>query len=121
MRSASVWQAWERVSDEYGSNGNGEYWRFGNGFLMCKTTVTLSADTVFDTNFYLQSDGGNSWTFPAAFVGVSPDVTLNKIGAAGALWGYASSISTSSCLLAPIASRVRAGQVFVATAKGRWF
>lgn len=56
---------------EYGSNANGQFWKFACGTMICtfRGTATLGLSVQYVGTMYYTSI---SWTFPSAFVGVAP-------------------------------------------------
>ena len=57
-------------ASEYGSNANGEYWKFANGLMICKgsTSISFKKGTAWGSVFY------DSWygtiSFPMTFIEV---------------------------------------------------
>jgi hypothetical protein len=51
---------------ESGSNANGEYIRFANGWQICTHILATGAATTASGNVFVSTQG--SWTFPAAFL-----------------------------------------------------
>ena len=57
-------------TSEYGSNANGEYWKFANGLMICKgsTSISFKKGTAWGSVFY------DSWygtiSFPITFIEV---------------------------------------------------
>lgn len=124
VRAANgAWGPWRLISDERGSNANGEYVRFADGTQICWKDVSLP--------YASATDMVNTWNFPAAFSS-SPIVGMTGTNdwPSGTIRSYTmyhrvASKSPSSSLL--VGSNINASNVsgdsYVvnATAVGRWF
>lgn len=71
---------------EYGSNNNGEYWKFSNGLLICRKTlqeerVPVRSDTYINGGYLL---GSVTFDYPINFIDV-PSVTVSAVMTGDAL------------------------------------
>lgn len=114
---------WKKISDERGSNANGEYTRFADGTQICWKDVSLP--------YASATDMVTTWNFPAAFSS-SPIVVMTGTNdwPSGTIRSYTmyhrvASKSPSSSLLVGSntnASNVSGDSYVVnATAVGRWY
>ena len=134
---AGVWRAWDPVigglsalSDPanetgglmfYGSNANGEFWKFANGLLICKLIRNVDfAITNAATGVYFGQSA--AWTFPLAFVGSAPLVNSSHTSSGVITWEAGSSPGLSSVTPAVIAMQSIASRTFlqILIATGRW-
>ena len=103
---------------EMGSNSNGEYVRWENGWQVCWFTDTISRTlTEQSGGFFYYED---AWTYPAAFVS-SPTVMPGAIDNSGGLYwadlnGTPSPTSASYQLIGTHSNTAR----FIGIAIGRW-
>lgn len=86
----------------YGTNANGEFWKFANGMLVCRIKRTVDvAVTSAATGVYF----GNSpvWTYPSNFVGIEPFVSAVTISPGVITWD-ASNLPTFTSVQPPVVS-----------------
>ncbi len=113
MRSADgTWVDWSGHSSQWFSNANGFCYRDTSGFQMCYLNASAG------------SDGDFTWTYPAAFVGASPNAWASPVGSTTN--GVASHVVTRNLTSATFRLRYSSTNAAVATALyvqavGRWF
>lgn len=106
---------------EYGSNANGEYWRFASGQQVCRanlTQVSVSISAAFQGGF---RSSGYTWTFPATFAAV-PVVEMTAAQLSGFGVGTAGPATNSITYFwfSPT-TQASADRFADALAIGRWF
>lgn len=118
-RSGGIWsrptaadipanRPWTSLSGEYGSNANGEYWKFHNGLLICRIsdTIPITVSTSATGVFF---GAGAAWTFPHAYV-VAPVVTGSHVSPGALTWDLgglpnATAVQISVCAMQALAAR----------------
>ena len=108
---------------EYGSNANGEYWRYAGGMQICTHTVTTVGAA--SPSGALFTSVSTPWTYPAAFVALStPYTSASESGGNGLSWGglglaVTNDVTTSFALFRSTAAAVPSAVALLAV--GRWF
>lgn len=108
---------------DHGSNANGQYTKWADGTMECRLiqpAVSLTVSTVYGTNFYATAN----WTFPIAFVGEFPVVSLEPYHSGTLCWSVrAGTNSLTAGAMAVIDNAVRGALNYELNwvARGRWF
>ena len=71
---------------EYGSNANGEYWKYVGGMMVCVSKVQLTTNTL-STNMFGSASGNSyiasgAFNFPASFIS-SPSLSVQSTSGLG--------------------------------------
>ncbi|AZN72732.1 hypothetical protein D5400_16920 [Georhizobium profundi] len=82
-RVASTWSAWKRLNCIFGTNANGSFIRFPDGFQICWQVVVDFANTT-TAQGSIFSSAEVPWTFPAAFS--SPPATGGGVRSSAPRW-----------------------------------
>lgn len=110
---------------EAGSGANGEYVKFADGRMICTfniASVSLAVNTAYAGGVYYGLPA--AWTFPAAFVGNWPSVTLTPYTNGKLAWatrGGAASLTTAQMAVLDMNSTAAVAYQLSYTAIGRWF
>lgn len=109
---------------EYGSNANGEYWRFAGGLQICRAWRGVSNCTLGMTAGLFRTTTDASWTYPAAFA-VAPTPSGVVVDAWPEAWFMAPDFGYNSTTfygfnVASTASRPGTANVQL-EAIGRWY
>jgi hypothetical protein len=142
VRGNTGWNAWRKVFSggnvvgpvevtnnlvtgalmEYGTNENGEYWRFANGLQICSKIVNTPAPTTQQGSMYVSAPT-NAGSFPKAFVNTPAVVNNGAVNATGYGWAsmalFASASTWGSWVLYYPVNNVSGGTLWL-TAIGRW-
>ena len=110
---------------EYGSNANGDYWRFANGMQICSAVLAGTVDITAGSGGGFRNTSLVSATLPAAFVGSAPCVIASPppiTSGAGAIIATAISGNDSavSYYLWRLTSQAAVSYSFRYLAIGRW-
>ena len=70
--------------DTYGSNGNGKWWKFANGLMICTKRVTFNTTCTDEWNSLYSTPMLSLGTIPATFVS-TPAITVTVVGGSAAL------------------------------------
>ena len=106
---------------EYGSNGNGQYWRYEDGLQIC--THEFSASAAINVG-HLGGFRSNeqSWTFPAAFVAEPAfDATAADLTAFGCVETGNTSATLGRFVWTAVTSQTAAARAAKLVAIGRWY
>lgn len=108
---------------ERGSNANGEYVKYADGTLICTfnvASVSVAVTTAYGSLFYGLT---TTWTFPIAFVGTLPVVTLSPYSTGKLAWGTRGatpSLTSAGMAIVDVTSATATYQLSY-SAIGRWF
>lgn len=104
---------------EYGSNDNGEYWRFIGGLQICLSPSFATALNNATGSIYGNTSSAPTWTFPAVFA--STPKAFSIPGTNSTTWGSASANeTTTNCVLRAFAAGSIASSSVSGIAVGRW-
>ena len=112
---------WGAGNVEYGSNANGEYWKYPDGLLICTFTATVvSASITFSVDGNFIFDPTLS-TFPNTGYISNPSVETFGLGATAVAWstGFAINLLNTSIRIICGASAVT-NITYGYTATGKW-
>lgn len=105
---------------QYGSNANGEFWRFTNGLQICLSQSQSISITTASGAIFIAGSAPN-WTFPIAFAaGTTPFVSSLPIGNSF-IWGGGTSGATNTTAALRAYSSASISASVVGLAVGRWF
>lgn len=110
---------------EAGSNANGEYVKFADGRMICTfniASVSLAVNTAYAGGVFYGLPA--AWTFPAAFVGNWPSVTLTPYLTGKLAWatrGGVPSLSSAQMVVLDMNSTGASAYQLSYIAIGRWF
>ena len=103
---------------EYGSNLNGEYWRYAGGMMTCISPLLLMDLDTIVTPLYR---GATNWTYPSSFIN-SDTFVSSSVGVGAGTWGgNVGNITTTTCILRAYSTTSRTGDTVKGLAVGRWF
>lgn len=105
-------------SVEYGSNSNGEYWKFPNGLLICirPPNVYIVSSIPYDAWFFNDTA---DLPFPHYFIS-TPSVATTESNSARIAASSTSSLTTAKCKVRLMASSSTAASYVGYIAIGRW-
>lgn len=105
----------------YGTNANGEYWKFANGLLICKIVrnITAAVTTNAAGIYYTNTD---TWTFPVPFIVNAPLVNSSHVSSGVLTWelGNLPGLTSTSPAIGAMQSIASRSFVQSLLAIGRW-
>ena len=110
---------WGAGNVEYGTNANGEYWKYPDGLLICRhTDIGVRSFGAFATAAWF---GGFTLVFPTAYI-TSPTVSSSITTSGQITWVEAAPATTTDCVFTLIANAqlVSVNVEVSFTAVGRW-
>lgn len=103
---------------EYGSNANGEFWRYADGRLDCQASE-LSTDAVSNAVGSIFRSNTFTWTLPAAFI-ATPKGGEPRFTAVG-YWSGSTGTAIESISMRAYSAASAAAATFNWAATGRWY
>ena len=106
---------------EEGSNANGNWVKFASGTMICQVSAVGSMDVNTATGNLFRASSTVTWTFPVAFVGTVPTVSVSMDGTASVRWTQAQGTTLTTSELNMFGATSSATTIAVsAQAIGRW-
>ncbi|MGU3574544.1 hypothetical protein ACLBWZ_03380 [Brucellaceae bacterium C25G] len=115
--ASGVWGEWRYLSGEKGSNANGEFTKFPDGTLICKTNALSVGNFVQSGSVFRTAEV--IWPFPVNFVGAAPSISGNSVGSSS-IWVASTTIQAVARGFFPTVLAT-AGWTLSLTATGRWY